>query len=121
MIEPAFAPAMVNLADLYRAMGDDGKAHKYLSEALKLTPDSAAVQYSMGLLYVRQKKMDEALIHLSLAQSLGNAVPRYAYVYAVALESVQRLGDAVTVLNKADKRWPNQPEITRLLAEYSRK
>lgn len=117
-IAPAFTPALVNLADLYRARGDDRAAAEYLQTALSYAPDSAAVQYSLGLLYVRQQRLDQALPHLQQAQQVPTAVPRYAYVYAVALDSVQRRDEAIQVLLAADKRWPQQADIQQLLAEY---
>lgn len=45
-IEPGFVPALVNLADLYRAINDKAQARKTLEKAMAVAPGSAAVQHS---------------------------------------------------------------------------
>ncbi|MGD8843512.1 MAG: multiheme c-type cytochrome, partial [Gammaproteobacteria bacterium] len=51
-----FAPAYVNLADLLRSRGDEAAAEKVLRLGAERIPDSAAVQHSLGLSLVRQKR-----------------------------------------------------------------
>jgi Flp pilus assembly protein TadD len=55
-LNPQFAPAAINLADLYRSLGreDDGVA--VLRDAVATTPQDAGLRYAVGLALVRQKK-----------------------------------------------------------------
>ncbi len=46
--------------------------------------------------------------------------PRYAYVYAVALHSGGRRGEAITVLKEALKSHPSDLEVLQALVSFSR-
>jgi tetratricopeptide (TPR) repeat protein len=48
-IEPHFVPALINLSDLYRAMGTDGESRELLQHALEVAPDSANSHHAYGL------------------------------------------------------------------------
>ncbi|HET9229412.1 MAG TPA: multiheme c-type cytochrome [Thermoanaerobaculia bacterium] len=76
-----FAPAYVNLADLYRLQGRDAEGEALLRQA----PDDASVHHALGLLLVRLGRLDEALPELARAVELAPGEARYAYVYEVAL------------------------------------
>ena len=117
-IEPAFVPSLLNLADWRREQGNEAGAESYLLRALLAAPDSAAVNHSLGLLRVRQGNIDDALAYLQSAITLADTTPRYAYVYAVALDSVNRRQDAIEVLKQSEQQWPNQPDSLLLLVSY---
>ncbi|HWM90847.1 MAG TPA: tetratricopeptide repeat protein [Thermoanaerobaculia bacterium] len=80
-LDPGFAPAYVNLADLFRLQGRDAEGEALLRQA----PDEAGVHHSLGLLLVRLGRLDEALPELARAVELAPGEARYAYVYEVAL------------------------------------
>ncbi|MFP5286035.1 MAG: ammonia-forming cytochrome c nitrite reductase subunit c552, partial [Thermoanaerobaculia bacterium] len=80
-LDPGFAPAYVNLADLYRLQGRDAEGEALLRQA----PDEAGVHHALGLLLVRLGRLDEALPELARAVELAPGEARYAYVYEVAL------------------------------------
>jgi Flp pilus assembly protein TadD len=80
-LDPGFAPAYVNLADLYRLQGRDAEGETLLRRA----PDDASVHHALGLLLVRLGRLDEALPELARAVELAPGEARYAYVYEVAL------------------------------------
>jgi|TARA_B100000315_G_scaffold220027_1_gene222386 predicted CXXCH cytochrome family protein len=117
-IEPAFVPAMLNLADLRREEGNEAAAEDFLLRALEIAPDSGAVHHSLGLLYVRRSQLDLALQQLQLATTQADAAPRYSYVYAVALESTGAKDDAIQILKESEVTWPNQVETLLLLVNY---
>src|ERR1700693_1121790 len=58
---PSFAPAAVNLADLYRALGREAEGDAVLRKALQRNPDDAVLLHSLGLSLVRQKQNEKAL------------------------------------------------------------
>src|SRR4029077_9622731 len=86
-LDPAFVPAMVDLADLDRARGMDQRGAELLRRALSIEPDNADVRHSLGLLLVRQHDYPGALEMLRQASELAPNNALYAYVYAVALNS----------------------------------
>ena len=56
------------------------------------------------------------MAELGRAAELGPDNPRYAYVYAVALQETGRAGDAVPVLEAALRRHPTDPDLLFTLA-----
>jgi hypothetical protein len=54
---------------------------------MAIEPNNAAIKHSLGLSLVRQRNLGEALPLLRDAAALDPNNARYAYVYAVALNS----------------------------------
>ena len=97
-MEPGYAPAYANLADLYRTQGRDDEGERVLREGLLAAPDSAEIHHAMGLLLVRAKRNDEAMSFLERAAELRPGEARYGYVLGVALHSTGESDRALTVL-----------------------
>ena len=116
-MEPHYLPALLNLADLKRG-DDESESLALLRRAVQQAPDSGAALHSFGLALVRAKRTEEAVHYLGLAFDQSDAIPRYAYVYAVALESTGEVEEALSVLANALERWPNQPDLFALKAAY---
>ncbi len=55
-IDPTFAAAYANLADLYRAGGVEAEAEKTLREGIARNPREAVLHHALGLTLVRQKR-----------------------------------------------------------------
>jgi Flp pilus assembly protein TadD len=81
-----FAPAYVNLADVYRVGGRDADGAQVLRDGLRVSPDSAVLHHALGLALVRMKRIDEALGEFKRATVLEPANARFSYVYGVARE-----------------------------------
>jgi tetratricopeptide (TPR) repeat protein len=114
-LEATFVPGYINLVDLYRQLGQDADGEKLLYEGIKAVGDNADLQYTLGLLLVRQKRIEEAQNHLRQAATLAEDNPRYVYVYALALERAGDKQQALTVLTQANQRHPGNAEITATL------
>ena len=114
-MQPAFIPPYVNLADLYREQGRDRDGERVLRQA----PDGADVHHALGLLLVRQKRTAEAVGELAKATEERPESPRYAYVYAVALNSVGEHGKALARLEQAQQRFTADRDILSALAQFS--
>jgi Flp pilus assembly protein TadD len=117
-LSPAFVPAMINLADLYREAALDSEAEKLLQSAIAAAPDSATAQHAMGLLLVRQRELARAVPFLKLSAELEPANSRYAYVYAVALFETGQKKQAVTELEHSLLQHPGDPELISALQAY---
>jgi predicted CXXCH cytochrome family protein len=118
LLDPRFVPAYANLADLYRAQGRETDAESTLRAGLGAVPDSADLHHALGLTQVRAKRLDEALAALKRATELAPANGRYAYVYAIALDSAGRTAAAVSVLEDAANREPGDRDILVALVQY---
>ncbi|MFT5397194.1 MAG: putative CXXCH cytochrome family protein [Gammaproteobacteria bacterium] len=88
-IEPYFANAYVNLADLYRRLNQNDKSLKTLMTGLQKIPDVGNLPYSIGLAYIRNKKIDKAVEYLDKATKIEPNNTQFLYVLGLALESIE--------------------------------
>jgi tetratricopeptide (TPR) repeat protein len=119
-IDPGWIPAIMNLGDLYRQSGRDAEGESLLRDALDHYPAAAALQHSLGLLLVRQKKLTEALPSLRTAAELAPDNTRFLYVYAVALNAIGKKKEALNRVNKGLKTAPFDTGLLELRTELSR-
>ena len=120
-IDPTFVPAYVNLADLYRAGGAEAEAQKVLKDGLARNPLAAELEHALGLLLARQKRTAESVRALRDAALQEPDNPRFAYVYAVALNDSGRPKEALKVLDRALKRQPYDRDVLSGLAYFTAK
>jgi Flp pilus assembly protein TadD len=119
-LENVFIPAYINLADIYRAQKNDAEAERVLHEAVKISPDSSAAHYALGLSLIRLKRNTEALDALKSAVDYDLNNSHYIYVYAVALNSAGDAEQAIKVLQSANIRFPQDANILQALVAFHR-
>ena|SRR6266446_2959897 len=102
VLDPRFVPALINLADLFRAQGRDADGERALAHAL-------------GLLRVRQGRHGEAVALLQQAVQGRPESTRFAYVYAVALHGTGNPSRALTVLEEAHRQRPADRDVLSAL------
>ncbi len=115
-LDSNFAPAAVDLADLYRAENRDQLGERILEDAIARSPDDASLRHTLGLLMVRQKDHGKALGLFADAVRLDPANARYAYVYAVALSDSGQTAAAIETLERSIKIHPYDPDSLSALA-----
>jgi tetratricopeptide (TPR) repeat protein len=118
-LDPRNVPARVNLADVYRSLGRETDAERLLTEAVRLGGSAEAV-HALGLLCVRQGRREQALALLERAYKLLPAVPRYGYVYAVALHDAGNAERAIAVLTAVHAARPADVDTLAALAMFER-
>ncbi len=115
-VGPWFVPAYANLADLLRVQNRDAEGEKVLREGLEAHPTSPALHHALGLLFVRERRLDEAIGELRRAAELAPADPQVAYVLAIGLHSTGKTEEALAVLEAAHERSPAaQPLLVALV------
>ncbi len=119
-IEPRAVAARANLADLYRQTQRDADAEQLLRDGLELDGGSPALHHALGLVLVRGGQPDDALGELALAAELDSNNSRFAYVYAVALNSLGHGAQAIKVLENAQASFPANYDIAWALATMYR-
>jgi Flp pilus assembly protein TadD len=119
-LNPQFAAAAINLADLYRQNGRDGEGERVLRTALAASANDAGLHHALGLALIRLKRPDAALSELQRAAKLEPGRARYAYVYAVALNSAGRRNEALSVLKESLARHPGDHDTLQSLVTFSR-
>ena len=110
-LAPQQVPPRVDLADLYRASGREAQAEALLRQTIAEIPDAAAVHHALGLALIRRKRYGEAIQSLKRAVELEPGQPRYAYVYAVALQSAGQGAEARKILSAALSANPSNVDI----------
>ena len=119
-LEPRAAAARVNLADLYARNDRRDDAEQTLRDGIEMNTDEAVLHHSLGLMLVRGNQRDAALSELAIAARLQPNESRFVYVYAIALNSLDRPGEAVALLFDATERFPSDFDIHWALATMLR-
>ena len=106
-IEPRAVAARVNLADVLRRLGEEGRAEELLREGLALDATNAALHHALGLSLVRSGEPEAALVELRQAAEFAPDNARYAYVLGIALNSLGKQAEALQVLGErtGSFRW----------------
>lgn len=123
------AESQAYLGDLLLHMGNLDSAEKYLQEAVRLDPQLAIAESSLGMLYLRKDKIGEARRHLERAVSLNsqNYLVHYYYAYVLSREGIgadnyitgypaETLQTMRAELKKATELSPSYAEAYNLLA-----
>ena len=119
-LDQNFTPALVNLADLDRMRGLDQEAVELLRKAISTDPNNANIRHSLGLALVRQHNYADALPELRQASELAPDNARYAYVYAIALNSIGAGASAMELLEDTHKRHPADRDTLLALVSIAR-
>jgi len=117
-IAPRYLPAMLNLADVYRARSRDDLGAALLQEALRAYPESGDVRHMLGLLYVRTGRTATSVPLFEQATRMAPDNAQYALVYGLALVETGKRAEGVKVLRAAAIRFPGNAQIQQALAAY---
>ncbi len=100
-IDPAFVPALLNLADLYRAEKRDAEAEVLLRRAVGLDSTNGDAGYALALAQIRLGRRDDAaqILRAVLAKTPRDA--NAAYALGLLDEAAGRLDEAAAVLDRA--------------------
>ena len=105
-IAPHYAPAYINFSNYLRLKGDDKKGKELLLQGLTAVHNPAPLNFSLGLLLVRQQQHQQALTYFQRATESPLATAQYFYVYGVALNSAGQHAKAIEVLQSALDKFP---------------
>lgn len=100
VVEPNDEASYINLADLYRELGDEASAFATVNKGIEAQPKSAALQFTGGLSLLRQKQLNEAVAYVKNAVELESDNAHYWFVYGLMLET-NDLNGANFALEKA--------------------
>jgi len=120
-IEPYFESGYINLADIYRAQQKTFLVASVLSKGIKNNPKSAALHYSYGLYFVRQKKLDKGLVHFEKSMMLMPTNAQYAYTYVLGLDGAGQSRHALTKLKTLIINYQDKAQLKELGLYLSQK
>ncbi|MFB1037404.1 MAG: hypothetical protein QMC38_18910, partial [Sinobacterium sp.] len=113
-IDPYFDAGYMNLADVYRAQQRPLQVASVLSKGIENSPRSAALYYSYGLHYVRQKDIEKALPLFEKAMTLESTNSQFAYTYILALDGAGQSSQAVAKLKDIIINYRDKTELKKL-------
>jgi tetratricopeptide (TPR) repeat protein len=119
-IDPGFSPASINLSDVYRAQGRDTDGERALRAALERLPQDADLLHALGLLLVRERRLEEAIRALEEAARRAPDRARYAYAHALALDAAGERGQALRTLEEVQVRHPVDRDVLTALVTLNR-
>ena len=116
---PEASVSRVNLADLYRTLGNEAAARETLETGIALNADDGALWFSLALLEVREGNAEQGLRALAKAASLEETPGYYHYVLAVAQNDQGLSTEALATLKATHRAAPGQPNVLAALMQYS--
>ena len=112
-LNPQWVPALINLADLYRATERDEQGVDLLNAALELTPNAPDVLLANALWWVRQGDRARAISLLAQGYDAQSS-SSLNYIYAVALHSNGDAAKALEVVDAAIDAGLNANQLVQL-------
>ena len=123
-LDPWFAPARFNLANLLNSQRRNAEATTILRDGLLLTPDNGELYYSLGLLAGEENNLEEAVDNFTRAALLMPTRSRLKYNLGLALLRVGKLAESETTLREARDLDSRDPDVllalVRLLINQQR-
>tara|TARA_R110001583_G_scaffold76844_1_gene209866 strand:- start:546 stop:2756 length:2211 start_codon:yes stop_codon:yes gene_type:complete len=120
-IEPYFDTGYINLADIYRSQQKSFQAGAVLAKGIKLNPKSAALHYSYGLYFVRQKKLEKGIPLFEKSITLMPDNAQYAYTYVLALDGAAQSKQALIQLKTLILNYQDKTQLKELGLYLSQK
>jgi tetratricopeptide (TPR) repeat protein len=117
-LNPHSLPALLNLADLYRALEREEQARQLLQQAIVIAPEAPAPYHALGLLETRVGNSAVALENLGKAAGLEQSGTRNRYVYAIALHDSGQTDKAISTLKTLLRTSPENRDILLALVTY---
>lgn len=116
-IEPIYSPAYTNLAELYRQQGDEVKVQSILEDAIDKNDKVAELYFALSMSLIRTTKKDLAKSALKKATEYASTNAQYHYTYALLLQDLGQLAQAITSFEIAFNITPNDSSITYSLSK----
>ncbi|MCX7303732.1 MAG: multiheme c-type cytochrome [Hyphomicrobiales bacterium] len=120
-LDPSYAGAHINLAELYRIAGQDEKSERTYAAAIAISPEEPGLRYGHALALVRGKSMPGAVRELEEAVRLEPGNATYRTTLAVALDAVGRTDDAFAMLDGAIAGGLNDPDVIGTAIQFGLK
>lgn len=83
-----FEPNYINLANLYRSLGDSALEAATLEEGLNANQHSPLMHYAEGMRLIRSQDLSTAITHFITATDIEPSNSNYLYILALALDNV---------------------------------
>ena len=115
-LKPTLLGASNNLAvcylDYYR---DDEKAKELFEHILNKRPDAPNAILNLGVIHLRRRELDQAVVYLEKAMELDSENERVYFNLAGVYFNKGQYGKALGLIEKGMVFWPNNRDLNSLL------
>ncbi len=116
---------IMNQAALLLQKSPDGACWEFLNKYMKFYPDSADLQYDMGMYYYFHRNAKKAEIHLMNAVEIDSAFTEARYTLATILQTTDRQQDAerhyLIVLQQSPEDYRAMNNLATIMIDSGRK
>lgn len=120
-VDPYFEPNYINLADIYRSLGDVKNEKLIYERGLKANPKSGTLYYSYGMFQIRNGDKQSSVDSFKNAVKQEPDNGQFAYLYFLALDNIGKTKQAVSELKRVIKRYRYQRQLVELGLSFSQK
>ena len=120
-VDPYFAPAYLNLADLYRQQQRSTQAAATYAKGLAAVPEDASLRYSYALHLVRLQQMEQALVQSQIAIDLAPGDVQMATLYILVLDGLGRTEEGLVWLQSNWARFADAASLRQLGVSLAQK
>lgn len=120
-VDPYFSSSYINLADIYKALGDTVNEAKVFQQVLNAAPNDGLVHYSYGLFLIRNKAKEDAVAAFKQAVALDPSNSQFIYLYALAQDSLGNTELALNELKNLIKEVNNPRQLAQLGMSFAQK
>jgi len=111
LLDPTFAPAILQLVDIYQKENDYEKAAEVLQPLAEEDPMNLDLQRQQGYFYLRAGKSDKARAVFKALVAADPKDSRSEFYLAEALSDLEQYGDADKIYRSLLEKTPNDPEV----------
>ena len=119
--DPFFEPNYINLANLYRSLGDSALEAATLEEALNANQHSPLMHYAEGMRLIRSQDLNAAITHFNIATDIEPTNSNYLYILALALDKAGNTNRAIELLKARSPNVEGRYELLQLGLALSQK
>ena len=119
--DPFFEPNYINLAYLYRSLGNSALEAVALAKGLNANQHSPLMHYAEGMRLIRSEDLNTAITHLSIANDIEPSNSNYLYILSLALDKAGKTKRAIELLKAQSPSMGGRYELLQLGLALSHK
>lgn len=119
--DPFFVPNYINLANLYRSLGDSTSEALLLAKGLDTNQNSSLMHYAEGKRLIRSQDLQTAIMHFTAANNIDPNNSNYLYILSLALDKAGKTARAVALLKSQTSAVVSTFELLQLGLNFSQK
>lgn len=119
--DPFFEPNYINLANLYRSLGDSALEAATLEKGLNANQHSPLMHYAEGMRLIRSQDLNTAITHFTTATDIEPSNSNYLYILVLALDKAGSTKRAIELLKARSLSVEGRYELLQLGLALSKK